>query len=91
MNVANPETVNVPVSVSLVQVIVEPLNTQPEPSVLFVKVWVVVKSTSVVEELITWFEVNVKLFDIFTDEEDENVTVPENTVDEDITLGTLVR
>ena len=53
MNVANPETVNVPVSVSLVQVIVEPLNTQPEPSVLFVKVWVVVKSTSVVEELIT--------------------------------------
>ena len=31
------------------------------------------------------------MFDIFTDDEDEKVTVPENTVDEDITLGTDVR
>ena len=63
-------------SVSLVQVIVEPLNEQPEPSVLFVKVWVVVKSTIVVEELITWFEGNVKLFDIFTEDDEEKLQFP---------------
>ena len=37
-NVANPFIVKVPVSNSLVHVIEEPLNTHPEPSVLFVNV-----------------------------------------------------